>query len=287
MAQEPDQVTVTLLLGGGHSRVVALSRQDPLLGSLIGTLQNKARKDHGDLPAYHIRVEGGRQSLVFSGADLMGLTTDPPLVIEGPKPAGEAPVVKSRYVLLENFLEAPVHQELLRFVEAEAARFVDATVTTNDADYRRSKVLHEAPDVGRMFRERIAAAAPLVMAELGIHPFTPSEIEVQLTAHNDGNYFKLHNDNGSPDTASRGLTYVYYFFNEPKAFSGGQLRLYDSVVAGGQYRCGPVAEEIDPKNNSILLFAPHCHHEVLRVRCPSGAFRDGRFTVNGWLRRPA
>jgi SM-20-related protein len=133
----------------------------------------------------------------------------------------------------------------------------------------------------------LAAAAPQVMAELGIAPFTPAEIEVQVTAHNDGNYFKLHNDNGSPDTASRGLTYVYYFFNEPKAFSGGVLRLYDSVVAGGQYRCGPLAHEIEPKNNSIILFAPHCHHEVLRVDCPSGAFLDSRFTVNGWLRRPA
>jgi Rps23 Pro-64 3,4-dihydroxylase Tpa1-like proline 4-hydroxylase len=125
------------------------------------------------------------------------------------------------------------------------------------------------------------------MKELDIPAFTPASVEVQVTAHGDGHYFKLHNDSGSPDAATRGLSFVYYLFNEPKGFSGGELRLYDSIVADGEARCGPLAETILPKNNSVLVFAPHCHREVLPVSVPSGRFRDGRFTVNGWLRRPA
>jgi Rps23 Pro-64 3,4-dihydroxylase Tpa1-like proline 4-hydroxylase len=39
-------------------------------------------------------------------------------------------------------------------------------------------------------------------------PFSISQIESQMTSHNDGNYYKIHNDNGSPDTATRELTYV-------------------------------------------------------------------------------
>jgi Rps23 Pro-64 3,4-dihydroxylase Tpa1-like proline 4-hydroxylase len=293
MLQTQEQVSVTLLLGGGHSRTLALHRQDPLLGSLLSAIHAKARGQLGQVPPYHIRLDGGQQSLVFSASDLMGVITDPPLVIEAaPRPAPAAAVeastpavVKSRYVLLENFLAPAEHAELLRLLEAEEKRFVDSSVSTNDPDYRRSKILYDVPEVARLFRERIAAVAPSVMKELGIPAFQRGETEVQLTAHNDGNYFKLHNDSGSADTATRGLTYVYYFFNEPKAFAGGQFRLYDSVIAENQYRCGPHAVDIDPKNNSVLLFAPHCHHEVLPVRCPSKRFRDGRFTVNGWVRR--
>jgi Rps23 Pro-64 3,4-dihydroxylase Tpa1-like proline 4-hydroxylase len=176
-------------------------------------------------------------------------------------------------------------RELLALVEREQAKFIDSTVSTNDADYRRSKVLHDAPGVHALFRKRMLELAPRLMAELQIPRFDIGDIEVQVTAHGDGNYFKLHNDSGSPDTATRALTYVYYFYNQPKAFSGGELRIYDTIVKDGFYQCGPHAADIDPKDNSVIFFAPHMHHEVLKVRVPSGEFRDGRFTVNGWVRR--
>jgi SM-20-related protein len=284
-AEAGAEVKVTLLLGGGHSRTLAMNAQDPLLRALLGTIHDKSRGIAQSRP-YHLRLEGGRQSFVFSGSDLVGIVTDPPLTFERAAEA-PAPLEKSRYLLVENFLPPAQHEELLALVEREQARFVDSTVSTNDADYRRSKILYEAPAVHALFRARMAELGPRLMAELGIAAFPVGDIEVQVTAHNDGNYFKLHNDNGSPDTATRGLTYVYYFFNEPKSFAGGELRVYDSVIKDGFYQCGPHAADIDPRNNSVIFFAPHMHHEVLKVRVPTGAFRDGRFTVNGWLRRAA
>ena len=281
--QAQAEVKVTLLLGGGHSRTLAMSPQDPLLRALIGTIHDKSRGIAQSRP-YHLRLEGGRQSFVFSGSDLVGIVTDPPLSFEKPAEAA-APLEKSRYLVVENFLQPAEHAELLGLVEREQAKFVDSTVSTNDPDYRRSKILYEAPAVHALFRARMTELAPRLMAELQIPRFDIGDIEVQVTAHGDGNYFKLHNDSGSPDAATRGLTYVYYFFNEPKAFSGGELRIYDSVIKDGFYQCGPHAADIDPKNNSVIFFAPHLHHEVLKVRVPTGTFRDGRFTVNGWLRR--
>jgi SM-20-related protein len=280
-----DQVKVTLLLGGGHRETVALARQEPLLRQLIAALQAKGR---GELPTFNVRIEEGRQSLVFSAMDLAGIITDPPIAFEAPQaPAQVPPIVKSRYKLFENFLSPDEHKALLELVAREQNRFVDSSVSTNDADYRRSKVLHDIPEVQKLFREKLTPAAPRLMQDLGIAPFQVGDVEVQLTAHGDGNYFKLHNDSGSPDTATRGLTYVYYFFNEPKRFSGGALRMYDSVIKNNQYHCGPHAADIEPTNNSIIFFAPHLHHEVLPVRVPSDEFRDYRFTVNGWLRRAA
>ena len=292
---EADRVTVTLLLGGGHRSTVALRRQDPALRALIGTLQAKSAGQPVAGRPFHLRVEDGRQSLVFAPGDLVGLITDPPLAVEAPPQAAVAtaadssaqpsPVVKSRYVIAENFLSPADHAALLRFAVDSEARFIDSAVSTDDADYRRSKVLYEFPSFAELFRRRIRELMPQLLPALQIAPFPAADIECQMTAHNDGNYFKLHNDNGSPDTSTRALTYVYYFHNEPKAYGGGALRIYDSVIADGFYRCGPHAADIEPKNNSVIFFVPHTHHEVLPVRCPSGRFEDGRFTVNGWVRR--
>jgi Rps23 Pro-64 3,4-dihydroxylase Tpa1-like proline 4-hydroxylase len=284
------EVSVTLLLNGGHSRTLAMKPEDPLLHALLTTIQEKGAGQWPSRP-YHLRLDEGRQSLIFAGADLVGLITDPPIQVQAaPRPAAAIAAsgpVKSRYALIENFLAPEQHRALLEYVGREQGRFADSTVSTNDPDYRRSKILYEFPEFAELFRRKVAAAAPQVLPALGMQPFPVHSIEAQLTAHNDGNYFRLHNDSGSPDTATRALTYVYYFHNEPKRYSGGEFRLYDSVLADGRYGCGPVAGDIEPKNNSVLFFASHCHHEVLPVRVPSNRFEDGRFTVNGWVRRAA
>src|SRR5689334_9731249 len=115
--QVQSEVKVTLLLGGGHSRTVAMSRQDPLLRALIGTIQDKSRGIAQSRP-YHLRVDGGRQSFMFSGSDLVGILTDPPVAFD--RAAGEpetaAPVHKSRWIIVENFLPPEQHQELLALV---------------------------------------------------------------------------------------------------------------------------------------------------------------------------
>jgi Rps23 Pro-64 3,4-dihydroxylase Tpa1-like proline 4-hydroxylase len=275
MAQ--DQVNVTLLLAGGHRTQIAVHPQDPLLRTLFAAIQGKGRSE---VPAFNLPVEGGKKSLIFSGHDLVGLVTEPAVSVEAPPK-----VEKSRWLLAESFLEPEKHRWMLDLVAREEGRFQDSTVSTKDPDYRRSKVLFDVPEVVALFRERVLRAAPQWMQQLGVAPFQFGDVEVQLTAHGDGNYFKLHNDSGSPDAATRGLTYVYYFFNEPKAFSGGEFRIYDSVIEKNLFRCGPRQADIEPRNNSVLVFAPHIHHEVLPVKVPSQRFRDNRFTVNGWLRR--
>lgn len=279
-------VNVTLLLDGGHSRSLRLPKDDPLLRSLLASIEDKADGGSRVPRPYHLRLDEGRQSFIFSGRDLVGVVIDPPLVVDS-RPALAAGQHKSRYRLVENFLDAKEHAALLRFVAADEARFVDATVSTNDADYRRSKVLYDIPRFSQLFREKVGALAEQLVRDFAIAPFRIADIECQMTAHNDGNYFRRHNDNGSPDTATRAISYVYYFFNEPKAFSGGDFRLYHSRIENGAYCCGDHAADITPRNNSILFFPSYCQHEVLTVRCPTERFADGRFTVNGWIRRAA
>jgi SM-20-related protein len=288
MSEAASEVTVTLLLEGGHTRTLRLAKDDPLLRSFLASIEDKADRGNRVPRPYHIHVDGGKRSFIFSGRDLVGMLVDPPIAL--PERAPEAkPVgqVNSPYAVIENFLPPDRHAALVHFAISSEARFTSSSVSTGDEDYRRSKVLYEFPDFAELFRQKIAALAPTLTQRFGIAPFPIADVECQMTAHNDGNYFKLHNDNGSPDTATRALTYVYYFFNEPQAFSGGALRLYNSRIENGAYQQGAHAADVPPRNNSILFFPSYCHHEVLPVLCPSRRFVDSRFTVNGWVRRQA
>jgi Rps23 Pro-64 3,4-dihydroxylase Tpa1-like proline 4-hydroxylase len=288
LSESEGKVSVTLLLNGGHSQTLLLGRKDPLLGQLFVAIAEKNNGSGRPSRPMSIAVDNGRRSLFFSSSDLMGLLTDPPMLLQPPMAAPAAaalPPDKSPYVLIENFIEPAVHGELLEFVLAREKNFVASSVSTNDDDYRHSLVLHEFPTYSAIFRERVRAMVPRLARAFGTGEFPVADIECQLTAHNDGDYFRLHNDSGSADTLDRVLTYVYYFNHEPKGFSGGQFRLYNNRIVGGRYECGDVAADVEPKNNSILFFPSHCHHEVLPVHCPTKRFVDSRFTVNGWVRR--
>jgi len=291
------EISVTVLLNGGHSRTLFFKPADPMLGALLSAMHQKGQSPGtGQAPRlFNMRVDEGRHSFVFASTDLVALLIDPPLVTETEiKPpvvpiqrrsTGEGTIAKSPHALLENFVDPALLAELLSFVAAQEKKFTSSSVSTNDEDYRRSLVLHEFPRFSELFRDRIRSLTPWLAGTLGLGTFPIGDIECQLTAHNDGHYFRLHNDNGSPDTLARAISYVFYFNNEPKGFSGGEFRLYDSRIANGRYECGDAVADIEPKNNSILFFPSHCHHEVLPVRCTSKQFSDSRFTINGWVRR--
>jgi SM-20-related protein len=170
-------------------------------------------------------------------------------------------------------------------VFAEEAEFVPTNTSTDEVNYRRSSVLYAFPDFADLIRDRIQSIAPDILRTLELSPFSVDHIESQLTAHNDGNYYKVHNDNGSSNTATRELTYVYYFYRELKPFSGGELVIYDSKVENTYYVNVDSFKTIEPRNNSIVFFLSRYMHEVLPVSCPSRSFQDSRFTINGWIHR--
>jgi SM-20-related protein len=191
----------------------------------------------------------------------------------------------SQYLQLDNWLTATEHYRLLDYVTQQSGAFVSTSTSTNERDYRRSQVLYEFPEFSGLIYDRIQAIMPTVYQKLPLVEFPITQIEMQLTAHNDRNYYKIHNDNGSDDTSTRELTYVYYFHHEPQAFTGGELIIYDSQVADGFYVQADTCHTVIPRNNSIVFFLSRYLHEVLPVYCPSRSFSASRFTINGWIRR--
>ncbi|MGC9503717.1 2OG-Fe(II) oxygenase [Baaleninema sp.] len=191
------------------------------------------------------------------------------------------------YVLLENFLSPEENQQALEIALTNRENFISSSTTNQATDYRRSLVLYATfyCEFYQLLKRRILQVLPEVCDRLDRVPFNVTELEMQLTAHNDGCYYKVHNDSGSPETATRELTYVYYFHCPPKAYSGGELRMYETDSTLGKVVEGDRFTPVEPQNNSIIFFDSRCQHEVRPVRCPSKQFEDSRFTLNGWLRR--
>jgi Rps23 Pro-64 3,4-dihydroxylase Tpa1-like proline 4-hydroxylase len=194
-------------------------------------------------------------------------------------------VLPSHFVQVQDFLSATELEQLFDFVIKQENNFLPTTNSDNDPDYRRSMFLPIFAPFSELLINRVQSVVPHLVSHLKIAPFQIHYVEAQLTAHNDGNYYKVHNDSGSPDTATRELTYVYYFNRVPKAFSGGDLVIYDSKIENNFYVAADSFKTVQPLNNSIVFFLSRYMHEVLPVSCPSQAFADSRFTINGWVRK--
>jgi Rps23 Pro-64 3,4-dihydroxylase Tpa1-like proline 4-hydroxylase len=192
-------------------------------------------------------------------------------------------VLSSSYLQINNFFGEDELINLVDYTLEKEAEFIPTSTSTNDSNYRQSKVWYNFPEFSNLITEKIKLILPEILEKLDISPFNITRIESQLTAHNDGNFYKIHNDNGSPDTANRVLTYVYYFYQEPKAFTGGELKIYDSKIENNFYVAADTYKIIEPINNSIVFFLSRYLHEVLPIKCPSHNFADSRFTINGWI----
>ena len=93
----------------------------------------------------------------------------------------------------------------------------------SDPGYRRSRVTLEIGPFGDLFAERIRSYFGQIRRALHLPPFDIRRIEMQVTASNDGDFFRIHNDDTHANAPSRRITFVYYFHREPKPFSGGEL----------------------------------------------------------------
>jgi SM-20-related protein len=194
-------------------------------------------------------------------------------------------------VILDEFLVAQEWRGLMQYALSREPEFVHTAVIGNggqsELDYhtRRSRVLFDAGPFHYVFHERLAAFYPHVLTRLGHPGFPVSQLEIQITGTGNQEFFRTHTDNGSAEVASREITFVYFFHNEPRQFSGGELKIYDTQMENGRAIASGPHRVVHPLQNQIVFFPSGCLHEILPVGSPSDSFVDRRFTVNGWLHR--
>jgi SM-20-related protein len=195
-------------------------------------------------------------------------------------------------VVLDEFLAPHELDELIAYTLQHEEDFENGEVISPsgepgviDFSHRRSRVLMDLGKHQEIILERIRCVLPRVLCQLGIEEFPITHVEAQITASNDGDFFATHSDDAQEAIASRRVTFVYFFHREPRPFEGGELRLYDS--SGGDSSGYPTRrfQTIVPQQNQIVFFPCSVSHEITQVACPSRAFADSRFTLNGWLHK--
>jgi SM-20-related protein len=201
-------------------------------------------------------------------------------------------VLPATCVVLDEFLMPADVDSLLQYTLEREKEFLVSEVVSPGVsagavnhEHRRSRVLYDLGAPGSLLVQRVQDCLPLIVSKLEREMFAVSRIEAQLTASNNGDFFRWHCDDGEAEVARREVTFVYFFHREPKEFSGGELLLHRSLrtVAGyvpaGEYRA------IIPQQNQLVAFLSSLAHEIAPVECGSGAFEGSRFTVNGWFHR--
>lgn len=185
----------------------------------------------------------------------------------------------ARSVVLDEFLAPQELEELTRFTLEHEADFSASEVVSPVADggvlnyeHRRSRVLMDLAHYQDLVLDRVKAVLPQVLQKLGMEEFTISGVEAQITASNDGDFFRFHSDNGSDRVASRHLTFVYFFQREPRQFEGGDLRIHDARLEGDSYVSEGTYQTIVPQQNQMVFFPCELLHEITPVKCPSGLF---------------
>ena len=204
------------------------------------------------------------------------------------------------FAQIPDFLPPRLRSRLLDWVLANESSFAPATVTRGRKDsvgridpaVRVALVAKVKGDIKQELLPRFEEALPALMKATGTVGAAPTTIELQLAAHPDGAHFAPHLDIpigadraalSSAEGQDRIISAVYYFHAEPRAFTGGELRLYRFGAPADTFGQDPENHvDIVPTNNSLVAFPSWVQHEVRPVRCPSQQFRNYRFGINGW-----
>ena len=194
-------------------------------------------------------------------------------------------LIRHAIVQIDGFLPEAEVAALYDQVLAREREFVASFTQDANPAIRRSFVLNPPPALVEPVVSRVRDAMPRVLADIRLPPVTVGEIEAQVTASNDGSFFGIHTDADYAKLALRHLTYVYYFNGTPKGFTGGELLIYDDVLRENRLARSESCQTVEPRRNSIVFLWARAMHEVRPVRVPSRAFRDSRFTVNGWVNK--
>lgn len=201
---------------------------------------------------------------------------------ESPK---SAPRLMPPHHVVRDFLDRDVAAELLALASANQTAFQPAGVGRGDQtginlEVRVALNIDLPAPYRSIVRTKVLDLLPTLAPTLGIEPIREPRLEMEMVAHRDGAFFKRHIDTRTGDKEQeyiRVLSGVYYFHAQPKAFSGGELRLY--ALGDASFI------DIVPEHNSLVFFPSWAPHEVMPVSVPSKRFVDSRFAINCFIRR--
>lgn len=287
-----DDVDVDVEEVTGARAVLGVLREVVAPGATSPAARTLARR----LAGWLVEVRGGADGP--GAAELLDRARRLEVPQPGPGgPAGPEPEVSPPssppYLVFDDILEPAEHQALVDLALGHLDEFSPSGVHAADAgaagdlhvDLRRSRSIYDLGEAWEPLRDRFLALLPHARRELDVPWFPLGDVEHHLTAHGEGDHFTRHVDNTTPDTSRRLVSAVYYFNRSPRRFTGGELRLFDTVERGGVVEPAGTHTDIEPRDNRLVVFRSDAHHEVRPVRLEGDDPGDRRFTVVLWARR--
>jgi Rps23 Pro-64 3,4-dihydroxylase Tpa1-like proline 4-hydroxylase len=276
-------VTVTLLLAGGHQYTLPpMEATHPMLKRLFNSLSDP--KNDSDSGLFEMLVDQGEQALYFPGKHVIGLFASPPIQLRSRDDNHNADHAASlSYLEIPNVLSPADQEFLFNYVAAQFAWFERVTPNPDTEEYRHALVLSELSNIGELIWRRIQPFLPEVWSQLQLESGSPTLLETELLAHNHGHFSSVHRDNLQPHTTNRQISWLYYFYQDPPLFSGGELLLYDRSPESGDEPVTQPSQAIAPQHNSIIFFPSWCWHALMPVYCSSQAFEHSQFILKGWI----
>lgn len=192
------------------------------------------------------------------------------------------------HLVIDEAFGADLAARLLAFAVEREADFVSSMVGRGDGktggvyqNIRRSRTIRDFGALQPELEEAFLAMLPRALSGLGIAPFVPEKLSLELAAHGDGDFYRRHIDTfvgAKAPTTRRVVTGVYYVHAVPRGFTGGALRIHSILPVDQGGNC----KDIEPANDRLLLFPAWVPHEVCPVHCPDGSFAQSRFAINCW-----
>ena len=274
------EVRVKLLLRGGHAWEFCCKDDDPIVFGLVSALPGADIA--GNLPPdglVQIETRTGER-LFLTRSSLVSVEIAPvtyPLNTLGVRrlatasasfPTGAS--LPSPFVLANNVIPEDICSALL------------AHALSQDTEQRRSRDGTRELNLGPLeepITKALHSQLALGVGILGIAEKAEVEVQLGLLAIGDAQAVSWE-----PNPADV-LYALYHFYKEPKGFTGGGIRLFDSRADHG---IGPAIvsfRDVEIGSNDMLIFPEKVRAAGLPVRCPTRAFADGLFVVRGSLRR--
>lgn len=159
----------------------------------------------------------------------------------------------------ENFLDKDFNSGLINYCIDNKDAFTDAMLGFSreemaiNTNYRICKINNDLGPYKTIFENVISDNFNDFCEKLKIMPFKINGIELQIAAHGDGAFFKQHIDTHTElqnNSKNRVISAVYYFFNEPKQFEGGELVLHPFSFMDGDDN----SVTFSPMNNSLIIW---------------------------------
>jgi SM-20-related protein len=201
------------------------------------------------------------------------------------------------HLVINNFFPTQINKRILKEAISLEGKFTQATTGNSNIkpDYRSNKVCY----YDEMYSTDRSKSMLLTQLESkfvqdgqfrGLLSTSPPPIgdflmtnkhETQVSRYGEKEYYEWHVDRFA--NMDRHLTLIYYFFEEPQKFTGGELEITDSPAHDEiLFEKSPNIKTIIPKNNMAIIIGADKLHRVLPVKSPK-EFGLGRFSVNCWI----